>query len=855
MAVPTKCTVLVIGGGPAGSFAAASLAREGIDVVMLEADQHPRYHIGESLLPSIRHFLRFIGADDKFKSFGFMNKNGAAFKLNRSQPPAYTDFIAANGPDGHSWNVVRSQADEILFRHAEECGAHVFDCTKVTDIQFEDPAAGSDEPVGRPVSVTWSRKADGSTGTVNFEYLVDASGRNGLISTKYLKNRKFNQGLKNIANWGYWKGHGKYGVGEQPPHKEGSPFFEAISDGSGWTWFIPLHDGTVSVGVVQNQDMATAKKRAMNSPSSREFYDSNVALCPGISALLQGAELVSENIKSASDWSYSAPTYALPHARIVGDAGAFIDPYFSSGVHMAALGGISAALTICASIRGDCAEDTAASWHTKKIAESYTRFFLVVSSATKQIRAQEDPVIQDLDEEGFQRAFDLFRPVIQGSADANATGKLTKAEVSKTVEFCFKAFTPITAAQRDTVAKKLEALGLDAQSDDAQVQGAIDALEKSLTPEENEVLAVMRSRRLVREDGFNMDSFVRNSIDGLSANLERGKLGLVKAEAAKFSKAQMYDLNYLEGKKTGVVQDSNSATDARKPAEDIIDGLQKLLAPLKGEANGLSLDEASRNQIMNTLHSVAHDLETPFEKLGRLANTGRQLPAIKVGYQLGLYKTLTEAAGGAPVHVNELAKTTGASPALVNRVARYLAANGLIREATKQTYAANASTRVLADEAFEGGMDFFYGVSNPTAHALPAWLAERGFQNLQGGEGGRTVFQAAHDTDMELYPWLKTRPGMLRSFQRLMTLPRYSDWLTVVEFRRPDGDGVAFVDVGGNVGHQCRRLLAAHPELAGSVVLQDLEETISAAPPIEGVRPLAHDFFKPNPVKGKLFET
>lgn len=201
MAVPTKCTVLVIGGGPAGSFAAASLAREGIDVVMLEADQHPRYHIGESLLPSIRHFLRFIGADDKFKSFGFMNKNGAAFKLNRSQPPAYTDFIAANGPDGHSWNVVRSQADEILFRHAEECGAHVFDCTKVADIQFEDPAAGSDDPVGRPVSVTWSRKADGSTGTVDFEYLVDASGRHGLISTKYLKNRKFNQGLKNIANW------------------------------------------------------------------------------------------------------------------------------------------------------------------------------------------------------------------------------------------------------------------------------------------------------------------------------------------------------------------------------------------------------------------------------------------------------------------------------------------------------------------------------------------------------------------------------------------------------------------------------------------------------------------------------
>lgn len=155
--------------------------------------------------------------------------------------------------------------------------------------------------------------------------------------------------------------------------------------------------------------MATAKKRAMNSPSGLEFYQSNIELTPGIKALLKNAELVT-GIKSASDWSYSAPAYALSHARIIGDAGAFIDPYFSSGVHLAALGGISAAVTICASMRGHCTEEQAASWHTKKIAESYTRFFLVVSSATKQIRAQDDPVIQDLDEEGFQRAFDLFRP-------------------------------------------------------------------------------------------------------------------------------------------------------------------------------------------------------------------------------------------------------------------------------------------------------------------------------------------------------------------------------------------------------------------------------------------------------------
>lgn len=104
---------------------------------------------------------------------------------------------------------------------------------------------------------------------------------------------------------------------------------------------------------------------------------------------------------------------------------------------------------------------------------------------------------------------------------------------------------------------------------------------------------------------------------------------------------------------------------------------------------------------------------------------------------------------------------------------------------------------------------------------------------------------------MELYPWLKTQPAMLKSFQKLMTVPRYSEWLSVVQFQKPAGSGIAFVDVGGNVGHQCQRLLAAHPELAGSIVLQDLEETIKAAPPVEGVKAMAHDFFKPNPVQGQ----
>lgn len=181
------------------------------------------------------------------------------------------------------------------------------------------------------------------------------------------------------------------------------------TDCSGWAWFIPLHDGTRSVGIVQDQQMAAKKKRHIDRPSTMEFYKHCLGLAPRTKKFLEKAELVTE-IRSASDWSYTASTYHLPTARICGDAGCFIDPLFSSGVHLAITGGPSAAATIATSIRGDCSEETAGSWHSKKTVESYTRFFLAVSSATKQIRNQHEPIIQDMDEAGFQPAFDLFRP-------------------------------------------------------------------------------------------------------------------------------------------------------------------------------------------------------------------------------------------------------------------------------------------------------------------------------------------------------------------------------------------------------------------------------------------------------------
>ncbi|MCJ1382991.1 hypothetical protein MMC17_006104 [Xylographa soralifera] len=555
MSIPKDCSVLVIGGGPAGSYAAAALAREGINTVLLEADHFPRYHVGESMLPSMRHFLRFIDLDSTFDKHGFVQKNGATFKLN-AKPGIYTDFIAAGGSEGYAWNIVRSEADDLMFKHAGKCGAKVFDGVKVNSIEFlpvdgKNSAEDSNIPYSRrPVSASWSRK-DCTSGIINLEYVVDASGRAGVVTTKYWRNRRFNQGLKDVASWGYWEGAGPSCVGEIG---EGQPYFEALDDASGWVWSIPLHNGTRSIGVVMNQDISISKKKSMNYSSSRDYYLESLKLTPGIMKILKNATLVSD-IKSASDWSYSSSSYASPYVRVVGDSGCFVDPFFSSGVHLALASALSAAITICAAKRHDCDEQAAASWHSHKVAEGYTRFLLVILSARKQIKEKDEPVLNDWDEEGFDRAFAFFRPIIQGTADMSA--RLTQAEVSKTVDFCFSAFRPTDPEAREAVIKKLENITInDSGSTDLKSKENMEALQAALTPDEIGILNTIRARQMMRsEDMLNIDSFGSDAINGMAANLKRGDLGLVKAMAAGTKPPEVDVLALLTGEAKMMKQD------------------------------------------------------------------------------------------------------------------------------------------------------------------------------------------------------------------------------------------------------------------------------------------------------------
>ncbi|KAF7351841.1 hypothetical protein MVEN_01145200 [Mycena venus] len=517
LAIPKSTDILVIGGGPAGAYTASALAREGFAVTVLEKDHFPpvphrREHA--AFLPPLPalHRCRGEGRQPWIYCQVTSPQVGAAVKLNQYKREGYTDFISPD-PNKAAWNVVRSEFDEILLRHAAESGATVCEGVQVTNITF----ASDDDK--RPVSAEWKSDYLGSKGEVRFKWLVDASGRTGIMSTKYLKNRKFNQALKNVAFWGYWAGAGTYEPGTR---RENAPWFEALTDETGWAWFIPLHNGTVSVGVVLKEEASRVKKSALKgSDISKTHYLNQLNLAPGVLRLLGSATLTGD-IKSAGDYSYSAGSYAGPNYRIAGDAGAFIDPFFSSGVHLAFANALSAASTIAASIRGQCTEAEAIRFHSAKTGTSYTRFLLVVLSIYRQINAQAAPVLSDIDEDNFDRAFDFLRPIIQGTADADQT--VTEQTLQRTMDFCEHALGPTTPEMHAAVATRVDPTLLAREGPIMDTKSVADLAGKD--EEVKHVLWRVNARKAVEGIYDWEKDFEGESLDGFSVLLERGRLGL-----------------------------------------------------------------------------------------------------------------------------------------------------------------------------------------------------------------------------------------------------------------------------------------------------------------------------------------
>ncbi len=397
--------ILVAGGGPAGAMTATLMAREGFDVVLCERERFPRYHIGESLLTSAMPILEFAGVRDRIERHGFVKKYGGFFRVKHGEPAGHVDFTKLSRYR-HAFQVIRSEFDAILLDHAGKSGAEVREGTTVASVAVES---------GRPVAAT-VESGDGGSETICFDYMVDATGQNGLLSTKYFGARQEEPAFANVAVGGYFRGARPY-RDESGNEHPGAFSMEALTDGLGWTWAIPLHDGTLSVGVVIHRDVY--KDRRKLAGSLEELFARSLEISPDTTRLIDGARREGE-VRAWRDYSYFATAFAGRNYRLAGDAAGFIDPLFSTGVHMAFVGALSAAATIGAEVRGEVSRDAAEDFHERCLRQAYTRFMMTVAGFYAQIRNQQEVVLPTVTKDNFQLAFDLIQPVVSGSADLNS---------------------------------------------------------------------------------------------------------------------------------------------------------------------------------------------------------------------------------------------------------------------------------------------------------------------------------------------------------------------------------------------------------------------------------------------------
>jgi flavin-dependent dehydrogenase len=364
--------VVVIGGGPGGSTTAALLAKRGRKVVLLERARFPRFHIGESLLPSSYPVLRMLGVEEELDRL-FYRKYGARFLDDeRGADFADDDAQAQYRFDGafppslpYAWEVSRDAFDDVLLRNAVRLGVELREGWSVVEPIVE----------GGVVAGVVARDPSGAVHRLAARVVVDATGRDGLLT----------------RGCGADKGHARIAQLDKTAiftHVQGGHRNEGIDVGQieivilagknddgttpGWAWFIPFMDGRSSVGFVLSSDVVRqriADAREVigaKDPSPREYEESSAARDARLEAIfaqeierspwmkkLIGAAPRVGPVRAAADYSFRVARLAGDGWLAVGDAAGFLDPLFSTGAHLAMGGGvraaeaIDAALTVC----------------------------------------------------------------------------------------------------------------------------------------------------------------------------------------------------------------------------------------------------------------------------------------------------------------------------------------------------------------------------------------------------------------------------------------------------------------------------------------------------------------------------
>src|SRR5579863_5916285 len=340
-----EADVVVVGGGPGGATLATLVAMRGHHVVLLEKEKFPRYQIGESLLPSTVHGVcRLTGVADELAKAGFTKKRGGTQRWGANPEPwtfAFSVSPKMIGATSHAYQVERSKFDQILLDHARHMGVDVREQHSVTDVTDD----------GDRVRGVCYTDAHGNAGTIRARYVADASGNKSRIYQRAGTTRQYSEFFRSLALFGYFEG------GKRLPEPNSGNVLSCAFD-SGWFWYIPLTPTLTSVGAVVRQELAS---KIQGDPE--QALMALIAECPMISDYLRNARRVTDGqygeLRVRKDYSYANTKFWRPGMVLVGDAACFVDPIFSSGVHLATYGAMLAARSINSVLAQTVDEDTA----------------------------------------------------------------------------------------------------------------------------------------------------------------------------------------------------------------------------------------------------------------------------------------------------------------------------------------------------------------------------------------------------------------------------------------------------------------------------------------------------------------
>ena len=350
-----KFDAIVIGGGPAGSTCAYKLAAEGHSVLLLEKAKFPRFHIGESMVPYLTKLLEMMGVLDKVKEGAFVKKEGVEFLTGTTGDLRRQSFInLEKGQKPFSYNFNRARFDNILLEHAEDTGVQVIQEADVKKLIFDGEKLDG---------VKYQHQ--GQTYEARARYVVDASGRAGLVS-KHFNLRKMNHKLENVAVFQHYKGV----VKENNPGVEGDVLFSSHEDG--WLWGIPIESDAMSVGAVMPLSL-------LKQSSPAKIFQEHCDRSPRVKSAIKDATPIFDKPRVELDFCYYSEKLAGPGYFIAGDAGCFVDPVFSGGVFLSMICGLKAAEAINEIFQGKN-ENDARNYFENFCKTGYDSYFRVVFS-------------------------------------------------------------------------------------------------------------------------------------------------------------------------------------------------------------------------------------------------------------------------------------------------------------------------------------------------------------------------------------------------------------------------------------------------------------------------------------------